>query len=191
MNNNSLVDLVASRTDYLNSTSRSQKVLDAMRKVDRRNFIPDEEEILITINAEAQQQLAQNLETASNRKPAILDDIRKIVLGAYTVNSSAQALRISRKDLAYNDEVIPIGSGQTCSEPSMVAFMAEALELKPGMKVLEIGTGCGYHAAVTAELVGKQGKVYSIEYCPELAELAHRNLKTHFGAEYQQRVAII
>ncbi len=78
---------------------------------------------------------------------------------------------------AYVDTPLPIGFGQTISAPHMVAIMCELLDLKEGDKVLEVGTGCGYHAAVVAELVGKKGKVITIEVIPELAEMARANLK--------------
>ena len=61
------------------------------------------------------------------------------------------------KDYAYVDTPLEIGHGQTISAIHMVGMMSELLDLKPGMKVLEVGTGCGYHAAVTAEIVGKEG----------------------------------
>jgi len=61
---------------------------------------------------------------------------------------------------AYKDHPLPIGSGQTISQPYIVAYMTQALELKPGDKVLEIGTGSGYQAAVLARLAGK---VFSVE----------------------------
>ncbi len=61
---------------------------------------------------------------------------------------------------AYNDCSLPIGYGQTISQPSMVARMSEALEVEPGMKVLEVGTGSGYQAAVLAEM---GAEVYSVE----------------------------
>ncbi|MCS7135417.1 MAG: protein-L-isoaspartate O-methyltransferase [Archaeoglobaceae archaeon] len=77
---------------------------------------------------------------------------------------------------AYVDTPLPIGYGQTISAPHMVAIMCELLELREGEKVLEIGTGCGYHAAVTAEIIGKSGIVVSIERIPELAEMAKQNL---------------
>ncbi len=80
------------------------------------------------------------------------------------------------KSEAYVDTPLPIGYGQTISAPHMVAIMCELLDLKEGEKVLEIGTGCGYHAAVTAEIVGKTGIVVSVERIPELAEMAKRNL---------------
>lgn len=77
----------------------------------------------------------------------------------------------SQRADAYADRPLPIGEGQTISAPHMVAIMAEQLALSPGDRVLEIGTGCGYHAAVTAELVGAEN-VYSVEYVAELAATA-------------------
>ena len=79
---------------------------------------------------------------------------------------------------AHVDAPLPIGKGQTISAPHMVAIMCELLDLKKGDKVLEVGAGCGYHAAVVAEIVGKDGKVIAIERIPELAEMAKRNLET-------------
>lgn len=78
------------------------------------------------------------------------------------------------KNKSYADNPLPIGYGQTISQPYIVALMTELLDLKPGEKVLEIGTGSGYQAAVLAEL-GKV-EVYSIEIIPELAERAARTL---------------
>ncbi len=77
---------------------------------------------------------------------------------------------------AYEDRPLPVGFGQTISAPHMVAMMTGALMLKPGDNVLEVGTGMGYHAAVLKHIVGPTGKVTSIEYVPELAERARKNL---------------
>jgi protein-L-isoaspartate(D-aspartate) O-methyltransferase len=74
---------------------------------------------------------------------------------------------------AYNDYPLPIFGGQTISQPYMVALMTECLGLKGGEKILEVGTGSGYQAAVLAELAGK---VYSIEREPYLARMARRVL---------------
>lgn len=74
---------------------------------------------------------------------------------------------------AYDDHPLPIGYGQTISQPYIVAFMTEALKLEPTDTVLEIGTGSGYQAAVLARLAGQ---VYSIELLPELADRARRTL---------------
>lgn len=80
-----------------------------------------------------------------------------------------------QRDDAYADRPLPIGEGQTISAPHMVAIMAELLAPDPGDRVLEIGTGCGYHAAVTAELVDP-GTVYSVEYHEDLAAAARDRL---------------
>ena len=77
---------------------------------------------------------------------------------------------------AYEDYPLSIGHGQTISAPHMVGIMCSLLEIEKGMKILEIGGGSGYHAAVLAELVGPGGMVYSIERITELAEFARQNL---------------
>ena len=75
---------------------------------------------------------------------------------------------------AYNDQPLPIGQGQTISQPYVVAFMTERLDPKPTDRVLEIGTGSGYQAAVLAGLVAQ---VYTIEIIEELAQRAAADLK--------------
>ena len=74
---------------------------------------------------------------------------------------------------AYEDHPLPIGHGQTISQPYIVAFMTEALDVEPGHRVLEIGTGSGYQAAVLATLAQA---VYSIEILPPLADRARATL---------------
>ena len=74
---------------------------------------------------------------------------------------------------AYEDSPLPIGLGQTISQPYIVAFMTESLNPLPGMKILEIGAGSGYQAAVLAYL---GCNVYTIELLPELAESAEKTL---------------
>ena len=81
---------------------------------------------------------------------------------------------------AYADAALPIGQGQTISQPYMVARIAEALDLKGGERVLDVGTGSGYQAAVLAEL---GADVHTIERIPELAEQARANLE---AAGYEQ-----
>jgi protein-L-isoaspartate(D-aspartate) O-methyltransferase len=75
---------------------------------------------------------------------------------------------------AYDDSPLPIGFGQTISQPYIVAFMTEALALQPSDVVLEIGSGSGYQAAILGELARE---VYTIEVVPELAERARRTLE--------------
>jgi protein-L-isoaspartate(D-aspartate) O-methyltransferase len=79
-----------------------------------------------------------------------------------------------QRDEAYEDHPLPIGHGQTISQPYIVAFMSEALRLEPTHRVLEIGTGSGYQAAVLAELAGE---VYTIEIIGELAARADATLR--------------
>ena len=80
-----------------------------------------------------------------------------------------------RRGDAYADRPLPIGSGQTISAPHMVGIMCDLLAPSRGDRILEIGTGCGYHAAVTAEIVGAEN-VYSVEYVESLADDARRRL---------------
>ncbi len=74
---------------------------------------------------------------------------------------------------AYEDRPLPIGNGQTISQPFIVAYMTQAIRPRPGMKVLEIGTGSGYQAAVLAEIVDS---VYTIETVEPLARRAKSKL---------------
>ena len=77
-------------------------------------------------------------------------------------------------DQAYDDHPLPIGYGQTISQPYIVAVMTELIALQPGERVLEIGTGSGYQAAILAQLTNN---VYTIEIIPELAEQAQQTFK--------------
>jgi protein-L-isoaspartate(D-aspartate) O-methyltransferase len=78
------------------------------------------------------------------------------------------------KDMAYDDTALPIGEGQTISQPYIVAYMAQVLDLKPDDKVLEIGSGSGYNAAVLSRLVSH---VFSVEIVEPLANMARKNLE--------------
>ncbi len=96
----------------------------------------------------------------------------------------------SNRGRAYQDRPLPIGHGQTISQPYIVAVMTELLQPQPGDRVLEIGTGSGYQAAVLSGLVEK---IYSIEIIPELAETArtalaaggYRNVEVITGDGYK------
>jgi protein-L-isoaspartate(D-aspartate) O-methyltransferase len=93
-------------------------------------------------------------------------------------------------DSAYEDHPLPIGQDQTISQPYIVAYMTEAAELSPNEKVLEVGTGSGYQAAVLGELVRE---VYTIEILPELgeraratlADLGYKNIHVRTGNGYE------
>ena len=81
------------------------------------------------------------------------------------------------QEQAYEDYPLSIGYGQTISQPYTVAFMLQELELKKGDKVMEIGTGSGWNAALISHLVGEKGKIYTIEIIKQLAEQAKEKLK--------------
>jgi len=93
-------------------------------------------------------------------------------------------LPADRQDLTYYDQPVPIGEDQTISQPYIVALMTEALEVKEGDKVLEVGTGSGYQAAVLAELTPH---VYSIEIVKPLAERAARTFQERGYTTIQTR----
>jgi protein-L-isoaspartate(D-aspartate) O-methyltransferase len=88
------------------------------------------------------------------------------------------------RDEAYADAALPIGGGQTISQPYMVALICEQLALRGVERVLDVGTGSGYQAAVLAELAAE---VHTIERVPELAEAARANLS---AAGYADRVEL-
>jgi protein-L-isoaspartate(D-aspartate) O-methyltransferase len=109
--------------------------------------------------------VARDLEAHGIHDPLVLDAMRKVERERFVAPSMAAD--------AYANRPLPIGHGQTISQPFIVAYMAQALQLHGGEKVLEIGTGSGYAAAVLAEIAAA---VYSIERIRELAETATQNL---------------
>ncbi len=92
----------------------------------------------------------------------------------------------AQRHRAYADRPVPIGHGQTISQPYIVAYMTELLELEEGQRVLEIGTGSGYQAAVLAEIIDQ---VYTIEIIEELAEFGGGNLLRNGYDEVQVKHA--
>jgi|SRR5688572_24156461 len=98
-------------------------------------------------------------------------DIR--ILGAMAKVPRHEFVPVEIRPYAYVDQPLPIGWGKTISQPFMAALMADLLELKPEDRVLEVGTGLGYHAAVLAELAGK---IFTVEIVEELGTAAKRNL---------------
>jgi protein-L-isoaspartate(D-aspartate) O-methyltransferase len=122
--------------------------------------------------------VSEQIEARGVRDPAVLGALRAVPRHRFVPRSHAE--------LAYRDSPLPIGEGQTISQPYIVALMTELIRPKPSMKVLEVGTGSGYQAAVLGECVGE---VYTIEIVPELgrrsaallAELGYRNVHTRIG----------
>lgn len=113
----------------------------------------------------------------------------QLVLDAFRRVERHQFVPEYLQSRAYDDSPLPIGLGQTISQPYMVALMTQLLDLKPHYKVLEIGTGSGYQAAILAEIVQE---VYTIEIVPELAEsskqllqnLGYDNIHVYHGDGY-------
>jgi protein-L-isoaspartate(D-aspartate) O-methyltransferase len=99
------------------------------------------------------------------QNPAVLDALRAVPRHLFVPDDV--------RPFAYDDRPLPIGRGQTISQPYVVAYMTEALQLAPGLKVLEIGTGSGYQAAVLAHI---GARVFTIEIIPDLASDARRAL---------------
>ncbi|MBU2109735.1 protein-L-isoaspartate O-methyltransferase [Patescibacteria group bacterium] len=92
--------------------------------------------------------------------------------------------RIDRKDFvldehrdeAYINAPLPIGYGQTISQPLTVAFMLELLQPEPGNKILDVGSGSGWQTALLADIAGESGKIFAVEIIPELTDFGRRNV---------------
>jgi len=108
----------------------------------------------------------------------VIDAFKKIDRGDFLVKEYIED--------AYEDIPLPILQHQTISQPTTVVIMLQALEVKQGMKVLEIGAGSGYNAALLSVLVGKSGKVYTTEIVPELVKFACENLKKFKNVEVHE-----
>lgn len=80
------------------------------------------------------------------------------------------------RDSAYLDDALPIGLGQTISQPYTVVFMLELLEVKEGEKILDIGYGSGWQTCLLASLVGDSGSVYGVELVPEICRFGAENI---------------
>jgi protein-L-isoaspartate(D-aspartate) O-methyltransferase len=117
--------------------------------------------------AARKQMVAGQLKARDITDPRVLAALGKVPRHLFVPPNLAQ--------MAYGDHPLPIGRGQTISQPYIVALMSQWAAVAPGDKVLEVGTGSGYQAAVLAELTDK---VFTIELLPELAKEAAEHLKT-------------
>jgi len=98
-----------------------------------------------------------------------------IIIEAFKKIKRADFLPEDIKDLAELNEALPIGFGQTISQPLVVAFMLELLKPQSGEKILDIGTGSGWTSALLGEIVGEHGKIIALEIIPELKEFGKKN----------------
>ncbi len=115
---------------------------------------------------ERERMVARQIQARDVKDPNVLKAMRIVPRHAF--------VRPGEQRLAYADSPLPIGYDQTISQPYIVGFMTQALKLDPNSKVLEIGTGSGYQAAVCAEIAKE---VYTIEIVEELAEISKKRLK--------------
>ena len=128
--------------------------------------------------------------SAEERREMVAEQIRargvrdERLLSAMETVPRHELVPSSQRELAYNDHPLPIGHGQTISQPYVVAAMTEMAEIEPGDKVLEIGTGSGYQAAVLAEM---GAEVYTIEIVRPLGEQAAADL-SRLGYEVHARI---
>ncbi len=120
---------------------------------------------MASINRLRQHFVSAQIEARGVRDPLVLAAMRKVPRELFVSKQFRHA--------AYQDSPLPIAAGQTISQPYIVAFMVEVLALRGGERVLEIGAGSGYAAAVLAEIAGQ---VFTIERIGQLAETAHSNL---------------
>lgn len=102
------------------------------------------------------------------KTPRIIEAFRKI--------KRVDFIEQDIKNLAELNEALPIGYGQTISQPLTVAFMLEQLQPEPANKILDIGSGSGWTSALLARIVGQGGRVISIEIIPELKEFGEKNV---------------
>ena len=102
------------------------------------------------------------------KTPKIIEAFRKI--------KRVDFLPKGMENLAELNEALPIGCGQTISQPLVVAFMIEQLQPQPGEKILDIGSGSGWTTALLAEIVGDKGKVIAMEIIPELKKFGEKNV---------------
>jgi len=107
-------------------------------------------------------------------REGVLSDPR--VLHAFEEVDRADFVPESLKASVYDNIPLPIGYGQTISQPYTVAFMLSTLDVPEGGKILEAGAGSGWQTALLAHLVGKKGRVYAFEIIPELKEFGEKNL---------------
>ncbi len=121
---------------------------------------------ILDFDAQREKMVGSQIEARGIRNERVLEAMRKVERHRFVPTSLEY--------FAYEDRPLPIGAGQTISQPYIVALMTEVLQLKRGEKVLEIGTGSGYQAAILAELAGQ---VYTIEIISVLAKQAEELLE--------------
>ncbi len=111
----------------------------------------------------------------------------KKILNAFAKVKRENFVPKDLEERAYEDRPLPIGGGQTISQPYTIATMLKLLNLKSGQKVLELGSGCGYVLALISGIVGNKGKVYGVEIVKELANKSKNNIKDYKNIKVYNR----
>jgi protein-L-isoaspartate(D-aspartate) O-methyltransferase len=111
----------------------------------------------------------------------------KKILDAFSKVKREEFIPHELEDNAYEDTPLPIGQGQTISQPYTIAMMLSELGLKKGQKVLEAGSGSGYVLALISEIVGEKGKVFGLELVSGLATRSKENLRDYKNIEVFNR----
>ena len=125
-----------------------------------------------------QEQLIQLMKRKRMLKSNIIEEAFRNIDRSDFVPASLQMYR-------YEDIPLPIGMGQTISQPSTVAFMLELLDVNAGQEILDIGCGSGYTTALLSYLTGPKGKVWGIERISELVTTARENLSAYNNGNYE------
>ena len=99
-----------------------------------------------------------------------------LIIEAFKKINRADFVPPELKERAYVNEPLPIGKGQTISQPLTVAFMLELLQPEPGNKIFEIGFGSGWQTAILAEIVGVKGRIFAVERIPEIFRFGRKNI---------------
>lgn len=102
------------------------------------------------------------------KTPGIIDAFQRIDRKDFVLDE--------HRDEAYINAPLPIGYGQTISQPLTVAFMLELLQPEPGNKILDVGSGSGWQTALLADIAGESGKIFAVEIIPELTDFGRKNV---------------
>jgi protein-L-isoaspartate(D-aspartate) O-methyltransferase len=174
------------------------RVLDAMRRVDRKDFLDD---IFfgswlfdMDYSWEVERDLKSLVELASNPQEGGLEEAFRAFNDKFVelVRRRTVGVRWNQREQAYLNQGVMLMEHYGCTSPWAVAFMLDQLRLEPGMNVLEIGTGCGYNAAVTSSLIEPDGRLVTVERIPKLIGIGKRHLVGHFGEQgYRQRFRLV
>lgn len=190
-----------------------QDVLDALVAVDRAAFLPEDQfdEVVafsadyvcfmetqamdLVRRAEAKKQALREAknDAGEEMQRKIDSDLDQVLAGMMVdfMNHFSTPITVPVRAVSHQHRPLPIGYNQTCTDPSLVAATMVLADLQPGQRVLEVGLGCGYSAAVALQILGEKGHLVSVERIPLLYEFGKANLEKHLGAAFHDRVTLV